>query len=59
MLLSLRASKERIRSQKIDKILTGKYTGNTLLCSNYGLAIFFLTFNVIGRIFTECAADWH
>ena len=41
------ASKERIRSQKIDKILTGKYTAIPCFVAIM-LAIFFLTFNVIG-----------
>ena len=39
--------KERIRSQKIDKILTGKYTAIPCFVAIM-LAIFFLTFNVIG-----------
>ncbi len=42
-----RESKERIRSQKIDKLLTGKYTGIPLFIVIMGL-VFFLTFNVIG-----------
>ena len=42
-----RESKERIRSQKIDKILTGKYTAIPCFVAIM-LAIFFLTFNVIG-----------
>ena len=42
-----KASKERIRSQKIDKILTGKYTAIPCFVAIM-LAIFFLTFNVIG-----------
>ena len=40
-------SKERIRSQKIDKLLTGKYTGIQIFIAIMGL-VFFLTFNVIG-----------
>lgn len=40
-------SKERLRSKKIDKILTGKYTGiPAFICIM--LIVFFLTFNVIG-----------
>lgn len=40
-------SKERIRSEKIDRILTGKYTG--ILCFIAIMAlVFYLTFNVIG-----------
>lgn len=42
-----RESKERIRSQKIDKLLTGKYTGIPLFIAIMGL-VFYLTFNVIG-----------
>ena len=42
-----RESKERIRSQKIDKILTGKYTGIPMFIAIMGL-VFYLTFNVIG-----------
>lgn len=42
-----RESKERIRSQKIDKLLTGKYTGIPMLIAIMGL-VFYLTFNVIG-----------
>ncbi|MBO4533151.1 MAG: ferrous iron transport protein B [Treponema sp.] len=45
-----RESKERIRSQKIDKLLTGKYTGIPLFIAIMGL-VFFLTFNVIGAFF--------
>ena len=40
-------SRERIRSEKIDRILTGKYTGIPVFIAIMGL-IFFLTFNVIG-----------
>lgn len=40
-------SKERIRSQRIDKILTGKYTGIPTFIGIMGI-IFYLTFNVIG-----------
>ena len=40
-------SKERVRSQKIDKLLTGKYTGIPIFIAIMGL-VFFLTFNVIG-----------
>lgn len=42
-----RESKERIRSQKIDKLLTGKYTGILMFIAIMGL-VFYLTFNVIG-----------
>lgn len=43
-----RESKERIRSQKIDKLLTGKYTGIPMFIAIMGL-VFYLTFNVIGE----------
>lgn len=42
-----RESKERIRSEKIDRILTGKYTAIPSFIAIMGL-VFFLTFNVIG-----------
>lgn len=40
-------SKEHIRSQRIDKILTGKYTAIPMFIVIMGL-VFWLTFNVIG-----------
>ena len=43
-------SKERIRSEKIDSILTGKYTAIPLFIVIMGL-VFWLTFNVIGAFF--------
>lgn len=43
-------SKERIRSQKIDKILTGKYTAIPLFIIIMA-SVFCLTFNVIGAFF--------
>ena len=42
-----RESKERIRSEKIDKILTGKYTAIPCFIAIM-LLVFYLTFNVIG-----------
>jgi ferrous iron transport protein B len=42
-----RESREHIRSQKIDKLLTGKYTAIPMFILIMGL-VFFLTFNVIG-----------
>ena len=42
-----RESKERIRSEKIDKILTGKYTAIPCFVGIM-LAVFYLTFNVVG-----------
>ena len=42
-------SKERIRSRKIDAVLTGKYTAIPTFILIMG-AVFFLTFNVIGAV---------
>lgn len=42
-----KASRERVRSEKIDKILTGRYTAIPCFIAIM-LAIFYLTFNVIG-----------
>ena len=42
-----RESKEHIRSAKIDRILTGKYTAIPVFIAIMGL-VFYLTFNVIG-----------
>lgn len=43
-------SKEQIRSQKIDQILTGKYTAIPVFVAIMA-AVFYLTFNVIGAWF--------
>ena len=43
-------SKEQLRSNKIDKFLTGKYTAIPAFIAIMGL-VFFLTFNVIGLFF--------
>ncbi|MCQ2965186.1 MAG: ferrous iron transport protein B [Alphaproteobacteria bacterium] len=49
-------SKERIRSSKFDKILTGKYTAfPVFICIM--LLIFWLTFDVIGVFFQEKFSD--
>ncbi len=45
-------SKERIRSEKMDQILTGKYTAIPCFIGIMGL-VFFLTFNVIGAFLQE------
>lgn len=45
-----RESKERIRSQKIDRILTGRFTAIPVFFAVMAL-VFFLTFNVIGAFF--------
>lgn len=53
-------SKERERSQKIDKILTGKYTAIPTFIVIM-LSIFYLTFNVIGAYLQEIlelGIDW-
>ncbi|MBQ6165037.1 MAG: ferrous iron transport protein B [Clostridia bacterium] len=53
------ASKERIRSERIDRILTGKYTAIPAFIAIMGL-VFFLTFNVIGaglQKLTEMGVD--
>lgn len=43
-----RESKERIRSEKIDRFLTGKYSAIPAFIVIMGI-VFFLTFNVIGK----------
>ena len=48
-------SKEHIRSKKLDKILTGKYTAIPVFILILGL-IFFLTFNVIGKYLQDLLA---
>lgn len=45
--IKTRESKERLRSRKIDRFLTGKYTGIPAFIGIMGL-VFWLTFNVIG-----------
>ena len=53
-------SKERERSQKIDKILTGKYTAIPTFIAIM-LSVFYLTFNVIGAYLQgilELGIDW-
>ncbi len=47
-----RESKEHVRSQKIDKILTGKFTAIPVFIAVMAL-VFFLTFNVIGAFFQD------
>ena len=47
-----KVSKERSRSEKIDKILTGKYTAIPVFVAIM-LTIFYLTFNVIGAFFQD------
>ena len=48
-------SKEHARSQKIDRILTGKYTAIPIFILIMGL-VFFLTFNVIGAFLQDALA---
>ena len=45
-------SKERIRSEKIDKVLTGKYTAIPCFIGIIAI-VFYLTFNVIGAWLQE------
>ena len=49
-------SKERIRSQKIDRILTGKYTAIPCFIGIM-LVVFYLTFNVLGAWLQGLLAD--
>lgn len=49
-------SKEHARSQKIDRILTGKYTAIPIFVLIMEL-VFFLTFNVIGAFLQDVLAD--
>ena len=48
-------SKEHVRSQKIDRILTGKYTGIPVFIAVMGL-VFFLTFFLVGPFFQDLLA---
>ena len=53
-------SKERVRSEKIDKVLTGKYTAIPCFIGIMA-AVFYLTFNVIGAWLQNLLAmgiDW-
>lgn len=47
-----RESKEHIRSEKIDRILTGKYTALPCFAGIMGL-VFYLTFGVIGKFLAD------
>ena len=47
-----RESRERVRSERIDRILTGKYTAIPAFIGIMGL-VFFLSFNVIGAFFQD------
>ncbi len=47
-----RESREHLRSQKLDRVLTGKYTAIPLFIAIMGL-VFYLTFNVIGKWLQE------
>ncbi len=49
-------SKEHLRSQKLDQILTGKYTAIPVFVAIMGL-VFFLTFNVIGAWLQDLLAS--
>ncbi len=47
-----RQSRERARSERIDRILTGRYTAIPAFAAIMGL-MFFLTFNVVGSVFSD------
>jgi len=49
-------SKERLRSERIDKVLTGKYTAIPCFIGIMAL-VFFLTFNVIGAFLQQLLSD--
>ena len=51
-------SKEQLRSNRIDKFLTGKYTAIPAFIAIMGL-VFFLTFNVIGLFFQNLMESRH
>ena len=51
-----RESREHLRSQRLDRILTGKYTAIPLFIIIMGL-VFYLTFNVIGAWLQELMAS--
>ena len=51
-----RKNKERARSQKIDRILTGKWTAIPVFIAIMGL-IFYLTFNVVGAWLQDLLAS--
>ena len=50
-------SREHLRSQKLDSILTGKYTAIPVFLAVM-TGIFWLTFNVIGAYFQEMLEGW-
>lgn len=50
-------SRERRRSEKIDRILTGKWTAIPCFAAIMA-GVFFLTFNVIGSFLQEILAKW-
>ena len=49
-------SREHVRSRKMDRILTGKYTAIPIFILIMGL-VFYLTFNVIGAFFQDLLAS--
>ena len=51
-----KASKEKLRSEKIDKILTGKYTAIPSFIVIIGI-VFYLTFNVVGAFLQSLLAS--
>ncbi len=52
-----RESREHIRSEKIDRIVTGKYTAIPSFIAVMGL-VFWLTFDVIGAFLQDVLAGW-
>ena len=50
-------SREHLRSQNLDKILTGRYTAIPVFIAVMA-AIFYLTFEVIGAYFQDLLASW-
>ncbi len=55
-LIKPRTSKELLRSQKLDRLLTGKYTAIPIFVVVMAL-VFYLTFNVIGAFLQELLAS--
>ncbi len=51
-----RESKEHLRSQRIDRILTGKYTALPMFIAIMAL-VFYLTFNVVGAFLQDLLAS--
>ena len=50
-------SREHLRSVRIDKVLTGRYTAIPCFVGIMGL-VFCLTFGVIGKLLSDAAGAW-